>query len=222
MRILLHIDTAGETGMVCLSADGELLQIIKSENQKEHASFLHDAVHQLMLTTGSKMSELDAIVVTEGPGSYTGLRVGLSSAKGFCFALNIPLITLNALELLAHASIDHSIEEVIYWPMIDARREEVFTATYDKNLSNIESPAAMILTTEMLEMKTKNKQIIFSGSGAVKVSSYINTKKIIIKTSLKTEISHCILGFNKLEKKEFSDILYSEPLYIKEFYDSRR
>ncbi len=221
MKKLLHIDTAGETGMVCISENGKLKQIIKSENQKEHASFIHEAIQQLLKINACDIQEINAIVVTEGPGSYTGLRVGLSSAKGLCFALQIPLITLNALELSAHASICKHAGDFIYCAMIDARRDEVFTATYDSSLAIIHPPKALKLSSEFLENEIHKKNIIFTGSGTKKLFNYISPDKINIDLNDSIENSHCILGFNKSEKKDIADIMYSEPLYIKEFYDIR-
>ena len=220
MRKMLHIDTAGENGMVCLSAQGELIDVIKSTDQKEHASFIHEAIKTLLERNAIDFNELEAVVVTEGPGSYTGLRVGLSSAKGLCFALDVPLITLNALEILAHASAQLHPGDFLYWPMIDARRDEVFTATYDTNLSVVLPPQALILNADVIKKEINTEKIIFSGSGSRKILNYISTEHNII-SDINTNLSHCRMGFNKLEKKIFADLLYSEPLYIKEFYEKK-
>ena len=220
MRKMLHIDTAGENGMVCLSAQGELIDVIKSTDQKEHASFIHEAIKTLLERNAIDFNELEAVVVTEGPGSYTGLRVGLSSAKGLCFALDVPLITLNALEILAHASAQLHPGDFLYWPMIDARRDEVFTATYDTNLSVVLPPQALILNADVIKKEINTEKIIFSGSGSRKILNYISTEHNII-SDIDTNLSHCRMGFNKLEKKIFADLLYSEPLYIKEFYEKK-
>ncbi len=221
MSKMLHIDTAGENGMVCISAKGELIDVINSSDQKEHASFIHEAIRTLLKRNAIDFNTLGAVVVTEGPGSYTGLRVGLSSAKGLCFALDVPLITLNALEILAHASAQLYPGDFLYWPMIDARREEVFTATYDKNLSIIQPPHALILDTEVLKEKLNNHKIIFSGSGSKKIIKYLSDPHFAIIEEVNSVFSHCRMGFNKLEKKIFADLLYAEPLYIKEFYENK-
>ncbi len=221
MRKILHIDTSGEQGMVCLSGDGALTDVIKSDNQKEHASFIHEAILDLLKRNATDIQELEAIAVTEGPGSYTGLRVGLSTAKGLCFALNIPLITLNALELLAHASAELHPGYFIYWPMIDARRDEVFTAKYDKNLSVVLPPQAIILHSGIFKNETDTGKILFSGSGSGKINNYIGSGNFTAISEINTVLSHCRMGFNKLEKKVFVDLLYTEPLYIKEFYNDK-
>jgi len=116
-----------------------------------------------------QLKDIDAIAVTNGPGSYTGLRVGLSSAKGLCFALNKPLILLNTLEVMALASIEQPENSTLFCPMIDARRMEVFTALYDRNLSVVIAPCAMVLDNQSFIDKLANNKIVFSGSGSSKL-----------------------------------------------------
>lgn len=125
MAILLNIDTATPYASVCISNGTEVLAFADNANQKEHAAFLHAAVQSLLMESGLTVNDLDGVAVTSGPGSYTGLRVGMSAAKGFCYALKIPMITVDTLKVMAAAAIKHVVvqeeAEVLYCPMIDAR-----------------------------------------------------------------------------------------------------
>src|SRR5205814_5136447 len=145
MALIFNIDTALEIASLGLAEDGIMIQSIENDQQKDHAAWIHVAIKNLFEKTGKTIDQLDAVAVSNGPGSYTGLRVGLSTAKGLCYALNIPLITvgtlqvmaLNAVQALAKSdlqSADHGGEnelgDILFCPMIDARRMEVFTAVY--------------------------------------------------------------------------------------------
>lgn len=148
MSLILNIDTSTDFATITLAEDGKVLKSISNTIQKDHAAFLHPAVNEVLQSGERKISDLDAIAVTAGPGSYTGIRVGLAAAKGLSLALNIPLITINTLLLLAKdAILNHtSGTDILFCPVIDARRMEVFTAVYNNTLSEILSPCTMILT----------------------------------------------------------------------------
>ncbi|MEO7306266.1 MAG: tRNA (adenosine(37)-N6)-threonylcarbamoyltransferase complex dimerization subunit type 1 TsaB, partial [Ferruginibacter sp.] len=137
MSLILNIDTASEKAHVSFAKNGMIIQSISSESQKEHASFLQSAIEQLTKTTGIILKDIDAVAVTSGPGSYTGLRVGMASAKGLCYALKKPLITISSLEVLTASALElipGAGENVLLCPMLDARRVEVFTAVYQNDL----------------------------------------------------------------------------------------
>ena len=176
MALILNIDTATEFASVCISNNNEVIAYEENLEQKSHASFLQPAIKKAMDNGQWSIENLDAIAVTNGPGSYTGLRVGLASAKGLCFALNKPLILLNTLDVMASASIEESgignkelVNETLFCPMIDARRMEVFTAVYDTNLNTIIAPCAMILDNQSFAKELANNTIVFSGSGSSKL-----------------------------------------------------
>src|ERR1051325_9884884 len=143
MALILNIDTAIETASICLSEDKNVLKFAINENQKDHAAWLSVAIKTLMKEAGIQLNQLNTIAVTIGPGSYTGLRVGLSAAKGLCYALNIPLITIGTLEMMAMAAKEEPVD--LLCPMIDARRLEVFTAVYNKKMEEVRSPHSLIL-----------------------------------------------------------------------------
>lgn len=228
MALLLNIDTATEYAGVCISDGENILAIEESSDQKNHASFVQPAIKKIIDAAGIKLSSLDAIAVTQGPGSYTGLRVGLSTAKGLCYALNKPLILINTLEAMAIASIQESkIREskntnLLFCPMIDARRMEVFTALYTYQLENVLPPTAMILDAQSFSKELIDHQIIFSGCGNIKMKSLVSHQNVNFSNT-KHNVKHVsILSQLRFNKNNFNDIAYSEPLYLKEFFSTHK
>jgi tRNA threonylcarbamoyladenosine biosynthesis protein TsaB len=219
MALILNIDTSIETASICLSKDGANLLTLQSDDQKNHASWLHIAIKKIMLETGYAIKDLQAIAVAGGPGSYTGLRVGMAAAKGLCYALHIPFIMENTLALMAFAVQDHAIEHsALISPMIDARRMEVFTALYTPKMEELIIPSAMILNKNSFEDYLSDQHVLFTGSGTAKWRELIsNPNAFFTDTPLLApylgNISH-----NKYLTQEFTDLIYSEPVYIKEFY----
>ncbi len=225
MPLILQIDTATDYGAVGI-ASGDIIIISKeSEYQKEHASFLQPAIGQIMKEAGMSLADIDAVSVTIGPGSYTGLRVGLATAKGLCYALGKPLITVNTLQVMALAAIETfgitnniSTYPPNFCPMIDARRMEVFTALYDADCLEISIPQALIIDENMFQSQLSSRQIVFSGNGSVKVTAVCNHPNITIITARHT-ISHlAVLALKKFNLHQFADVAYCEPLYLKPFY----
>ena len=133
-----------------------------NEDPKSHAAFLHTAIHKILHNNDISVNDLKAIGVTNGPGSYTGIRVGLATAKGLCYALKIPLITFNTLEVMAVSAIENIKDKnAFYCPMIDARRMEVFTAVYDADMNPVEQPSAIDLADKSYQEYLANSQFIF-------------------------------------------------------------
>ena len=225
MSLILNIDTATEYASVCLSKGNLVLAFRENNIQQTHASFLQLAIQQLLIDSNIELAAINAIAVTIGPGSYTGLRVGLASAKGLCFALNIPLITINTLDVLANAIIqsdDFSSKNKLICPMIDARRMEVFTALFTENLASLSPTQSVILNEKSFEQELLNNSIIFCGSGAKKFADIIQNSKAefdYTKHSAKNMIS---LALQKFETNSFSSIAYTTPLYGKEFYSTMK
>lgn len=220
MSLILNIDTALETASVCLSEDGNALQLSSSENQKDHASWLHTAIAELLQKSGYLIKDLQAVSVSIGPGSYTGLRVGLAAAKGFCYALNIPLITVNSLKIIAFAVKEEAID--IICPLIDARRMEVFTAVYDKDLREKISPHALLVDEKSFASFLLSGKVLFCGNGVKKLQPLISNSNALFSYTI-ADASHLAqLSYNCYNKKEFADLAYAEPLYIKEFYSAGR
>lgn len=220
MSFILNIDTASEKAHVSFTKDGEVLGFLNSESQKEHASFLQSAIQLLIKSTGIGLKDLDAVAVTDGPGSYTGLRVGMASAKGLCYALKKPLITIGSLEILTQSAIrsfPDLHDSVLYCPMIDARRMEVFTALYQKNLSITLAPCALILDEISFEEPLSNNKIFFFGTGSAKWQSICNHPNASFENVPVLPESMSLLSYISFLEKKFTNLAYSEPLYLKEF-----
>jgi tRNA threonylcarbamoyladenosine biosynthesis protein TsaB len=216
MSLILNIDTALETASVCLSEDGNTLQLSFSEDQKDHASWLHTEIARVLKKSGHGVKDLDAVAVSIGPGSYTGLRVGLAAAKGFCYALDIPLITVNSLSIIAFAVKDEATD--IICPLIDARRMEVFTAIYDKELVEKISPHATVLDEKSFASQLLTGKILFCGNAVKKLQPLISNDNAFY-TTVTADASHLAqLSFACYKNKEFADLAYVEPLYLKEFF----
>ena len=220
MNFILNIDTGSENAHVSLARDGQVLHALSSESQKEHAAFLQTAIHDLTKATNISLKEINAVAVTAGPGSYTGLRVGMASAKGLCYALKIPFITISSLEVLTVSALQlytEPHENILFCPMIDARRKEVFTAIYEHNLNLYLHPCAMILDEFSFEKELLNNKIIFFGSGSEKWKNICNHTNAIFKSVSILPQSLSKSSNNLFLKKKFTDLAYSEPFYLKEF-----
>lgn len=223
MALILSIDTATNYAGVALAEAETVLSFKESDEQKNHASFVQPAIEAVLKSAGINISLVDAIAVTQGPGSYTGLRVGLSSAKGLCYALNKPLILLNTLEVMAYASIENveaHKDAFLYCPMIDARRMEVFTAVYNADLKSIVEPKALILDESSLANTITEHKIIFSGSGAAKFENLMKGNSNAVFATHMHNIKHVsILAYKAFINNHFADLAYSEPFYLKEFFN---
>lgn len=224
MSLILNIDTALDTASVCLSEDGDVSVLSSNVNQKEHASWLHTEIAGLIQKSGKRINDLNAVAVSIGPGSYTGLRVGLAAAKGICYALQIPLITVNSLKIIAFAEKEENTDFIC--PLIDARRMEVFTALYDKDLQEIISPYNLVVDEKSFTSILAKGKVLFCGNGVKKLSTVTSGQSIISgsnaffsnKTSNASHLSR--LSFDSYKKKQFADLAYAEPLYIKEFFST--
>jgi tRNA threonylcarbamoyladenosine biosynthesis protein TsaB len=219
MPLLLNIDTATEQASVCIGQDATILSILFNDDAKQHGAFLQPAIQQLIKETGIDFKELDAIAVTGGPGSYTGLRVGLASAKGLCYALNKPLIMVNTLEVMAKAVIDdNNAKDILYCPMIDARRMEVFTAVYDKHLKMVLEPQALVLSENSFSGDFESKTVIFSGNGAEKWQNLSKNSSFQFSDK-KFNTGHLHqLARQLFIENQFANLAYAEPFYLKAFY----
>ncbi|HYV55819.1 MAG TPA: tRNA (adenosine(37)-N6)-threonylcarbamoyltransferase complex dimerization subunit type 1 TsaB [Chitinophagaceae bacterium] len=216
MAILLHIDTALETASVCLSDNEKVIGLAINEKQKDHAAWLHPAILDLVQAAGLTVSDIEAIGISIGPGSYTGLRIGLSAAKGLCYALNIPLITVDTLYMMAHAIEENNADFIC--PLIDARRMEVFAAVYNKLWQEIVQPSALIVDNKSFFNLLLTKRIAFCGSGSKKLQSVLCHDNAMFTECNATAAHLAPIVYDDWMKKKFSDLAYTEPFYIKEFY----
>jgi tRNA threonylcarbamoyladenosine biosynthesis protein TsaB len=218
MSLILNIDTSTEIAMVCLSENGNVISEMVNTNQKDHASFLHVAILELLKKQGIELKSLSAIAVTEGPGSYTGLRVGLSTAKGLCYSLDKPLILISSLEVIANdARNNYNESKYLFCPMIDARRMEVFTGLYDHDLRILVNPSATILEKDFLSNYLQENRIVFSGNGSMKFQTILDNKNAIFFETNNLSSSISQLSQVKFNSSIFSNLAHSGPQYLKEF-----
>ena len=214
--LILNMDTSMPLASICLSENGLPGVIMKNESQKDHAAWLHPAIEQLLRETGHTLKDLDAIAVTEGPGSYTGLRVAMAAAKGFCFILNKPLILVNTLQVMAFSAIRSTTAEngTLYCPMIDARRMEVFTGLYDTQLAEVKPPSAVILNDEFDRQLPVDRKVIVFGSGSHKYQGRQEVVKGIV-----CDASHlAVIAATRFRQKTFTSAEKAVPFYGKAFF----
>ena len=222
MALILNIDTAMQRGGVCLSEDGAVLTMAENTEQKEHASWLHTAIKQIMEQADRRLRDLQAVAVTAGPGSYTGLRVGMAAAKGFCYALNIPFIAEDTLKVMAFAAKEQLPDADLLCPMIDARRMEVFTAIFRNDGTQLLPSTAMVIDEHSFSDWLCDHNVSFFGEGSDKC------KPIILASSAHfVKVTHHvgflgIASFSRYLQGEFTGLAYSEPAYTKEFYTHTR
>lgn len=218
MAYILQINTSAENAIASLSNDEQVLKTITSSDQKNHASFLQPAIKSIVEDCGISFTQLDAIGVIIGPGSYTGLRVGLASAKGLCYALKKPLLTLNTLEVMALTAHLINNEANYYCPMIDARRMEVFTAVYNSNLQPVVEPCALVLEETTFNDLFLEHRIVLNGNGAKKFIDISENNNLIYIDKVVLPVAMAKLFTNKFKCGDFADVAYSEPFYAKPFY----
>jgi tRNA threonylcarbamoyladenosine biosynthesis protein TsaB len=222
MSLVLNIDTATATALVCLAKDGKPVQSLANAAQKDHASFLQVAIQQLVNDTGIALKDIDAVAVTAGPGSYTGLRVGMASAKGLCYALDKPLITLSTLAVLAVSALQQlkDVENCLFCPMIDARRMEVFTAGYNAALNLVLQPCAMILDERSFSEQLEKGRLVFFGSGSNKWAILCHHSNASFADISITPEALASLSESLSMRSQFTELAYAEPAYLKEFNDT--
>jgi tRNA threonylcarbamoyladenosine biosynthesis protein TsaB len=221
LALLLNIDTATEVASVCVSLNGGPVAFRENQNQREHAAFVHVAVESVLDEAGYGLRDMDAFAVTSGPGSYTGLRVGMATAKGFCFAFSKPLIAINTLEVMAKAALEtlgETEKNGLLCPMIDARRMEVFTALYDMQLQNLLLPMPYVLEEKSFDNYMTKDRVIFFGSGSLKFQALKTGANAIFKQVWHSAKDLASLADQAFQQKKFSDVSYSEPQYFKDFH----
>ncbi|MEN9521956.1 MAG: hypothetical protein RL065_333 [Bacteroidota bacterium] len=219
MPNFLLIDTSTKCCSVAIAEnDIPLIQKIKCDGY-DHASLLPTFVDQCLQEKNFTLKNIDAIAISIGPGSYTGLRVGLSFAKALCFANQIPLITISTLEMMTYGMMQlTNNQEGFYIPMIDARRMEVYTATLNEKIEWIEKPTPTIITNEFINEKKINGKIFVGGDGAFKLKSVMLNHEVQIIEELICEAKYLAKKTNQLfSQSNFADLAYSEPVYLKQF-----
>ena len=220
--LLLHIETATEVCSVALSLGMNILGVEESADGNSHSKHLLPFIERLMKETGKCLEELDGIVVSIGPGSYTGLRIGTSTAKGIAYSLGKPVMTVGTLESIAYGAAAQWVSDGLpapqYISMIDARRMEVFAAHYDEQLREAEVPAAVIVDENAFRKILDEHRVIFCGNGMPKCKELLSQhpNALFIDNRLSAQ-SLLLPALRKWEAEDFADTAYFEPFYLKEY-----
>ena len=213
--LLLSLDTSIRGCSVAVHADSVLLAAYDLYTDRSSSAMLTTLMKSAVENAGFKLSDLDAIAVAKGPGSYTGLRVGVSTAKGLCYALDKPLIAVNTLEAMSLQVIPFFPKGSLFCPMIDARRMEVYAAIYDADLHVLKPVSADVLDDASY---AEFEPFVFFGDGAAKVTESWAGRNILFDNELRPSATGQIsLAYAKLLKGEVEDVAYFEPFYLKEF-----
>ena len=216
MIYILNIETSTTNCSVSLSENGRLIGL-KEDNslQYSHAERLHVYIDELLQTAKVSKTQIAAVGISKGPGSYTGLRIGVSAAKGLCYALKIPLISILTLEALEHQVVNPQGPIV---SMLDARRLEVYSAIYDTDYNETRTTEAEVLTSESYKELLESTPVYFIGNGVAKTQLLLShPNAIFIENKLPSAAQMCTLTHAKFNDNDFEDVAYFEPYYLKDF-----
>lgn len=219
---ILHLETSSKNCSVAISDGEELLCLCEEFSQDyKQSEKLHVFVEWALEGAGISLKDLDAVSLGKGPGSYTGLRIGAASAKGFCYGLNIPLIAINSLYTLVEPFLGEDYEYII--PLVDARRMEVYTAVYDaKNGEQLEETKALVLDENSF-VEYQETKVLFVGDGAEKAQGVLNLPNAIYRSDVHPSAKYLIKkSVEKFNRQNFENIVYFEPFYLKDFHGVKK
>lgn len=216
LALILNIETTTKNCSVSLSNNGSVIGVKELNDGKySHAEKLHVFMQEVLESANYSFADLEAIAVSKGPGSYTGLRIGVSAAKGLCFALDIPLISVNTLESLAKQA---TVENGFIVPMLDARRLEVYSAIFDVKFNEVREIQAQVLDENSFSEYLNQTQVYFIGDGVPKTKDLLkHSNAVFIENKLPSANEMASLSFTKFQNKDFEDVAYFEPFYLKDF-----
>lgn len=219
MACILNIETSTEVCSIAVTDNDSVLFSDERFEGMSHASMLGVFTENAMRFIRESGKTLDAVAVSCGPGSYTGLRIGVSTAKGLCYGLNIPLIAVPTLQIMTVSVFkDHFFPDTLYCPMIDARRMEVYTALYDRDMNILKDVSAEIIDTASFEKELSGQKIVFFGNGADKCKSVIHHPNAIFLQDIHPLAKNMLpLSKEKFSHGKFEDVAYFEPFYLKDF-----
>ncbi len=223
MSLILCLETATQVCSVALAKNDEIITIRESKDHNSHSALITLFIDEVMKESGFELNDLDAVAVSKGPGSYTGLRIGVSTAKGLCFALDKPLIAIETLEGMASyqsSQLPHvkGNEKSLLIPMIDARRMEVYMAVFNSKGQRQTVTSAEVITSDFFNNQSSSSIILF-GDGAPKLKElFKENKNILIIDQFSSSAAHLILpALERLKNEQFEDLAYFEPYYLKTF-----
>ncbi len=216
MGLILNIETATKNCSVSLAKNGDILVLKELNNGNySHAEKLHPIIQEILEEANITANQLDAVAVSKGPGSYTGLRIGVSAAKGLCFSIDKPLISIKTLESLANSI---TIDKGIIVPMLDARRMEVYASVFNQDQKQVREIKAEIIDENSFKEFLKENTVYFLGDGAEKCKEVIKSENaIFIDDKFPSAREMAKLSYNKFKKNDIEDVAYFEPFYLKDF-----
>ena len=223
MGLILNIETSTKTCSVNLSEKGKVIENREISSEKYvHGEKLHLLIQEIFKSSKISIQKLNAVAVSSGPGSFTGLRIGVSAAKGLSFALNIPLISIDAIEIMIqHYNMISTNEKAIFFPMIDARRNEVYTAGYNIHKTKIDEIHCPEIDEVFITKNMKYSEIVFLGEGATKFKGKLESQLVRIDdVPLNSSLGMVNLTYQKYLKEKFENISYFNPFYFKDFQSS--
>ena len=225
--LILHIETATDICSVAVSQGEEMLALVESGAERSHATLLNRFIREACGIAGKDLKQMDAIAVSKGPGSYTGLRIGVSTAKGLAYSLNIPLLSCGTLESMAHSAIHHPEvkdlikkygDQLLLCPMLDARRMEVYTAFFSPDCDVTREVAAEIIDETSFAGLLEKHQICFFGNGSAKCREVLTHSNAFFIEDLNPSSGAMIKPvLRRFKLSEFEDVAYFEPFYLKDF-----
>lgn len=225
MAFIIIIETSTEVCSVALSKEGKLVDMIEAAEGQNHARLVSVFIQELLTKNWIKSEQISAVAVSRGPGSYTGLRIGVSTAKGICFAAKIPLIAIGTLEAMAkyvaanrlHFGVGND-KPVLFCPMIDARRMEVYSMLYDEDGKMLKPISAEIIDETFLADELSGNRVVFFGNGSEKCKKIIPSPNAVFIDKIHASASYlCELAWQAYNRGQFEDVAYFEPFYLKDF-----
>lgn len=220
MVYILNIETSSQICSVAISADDKLLSLVELNDANSHSTLLANCIQKALDKANILVTDLNAVAVSGGPGSYTGLRIGVSTAKGLCFGLDLPLISIDTLQSLANSySINQNFDSnIVLCPMLDARRMEVYTQFYNTSLVALNNLSAIIIDQNLFLQELEKSKIIFFGNGSNKCRNFVLHKNAVFADCIELSAAGMIrFAYQKYVNEEFVDLAYYEPNYLKEF-----
>lgn len=217
MAVILNLETATTNCSVCIAKDGVILAIKERDTPNySHSEQLHVFIQEVLAEAVVSLSNVDAIAISKGPGSYTGLRIGVSAAKGLCFSLDIPLISISTLKSMATQSTLTEIDYII--PLLDARRMEVYSRVFDSQCNEVRETRAEIIDASSFSTYVEKGKVLLMGSGAAKCKEQLTHANLSFDTAAVPSAKQMAkLSFEKFRTEDFEDVAYFEPYYLKDF-----
>lgn len=217
MPIILNLETATTNCSVSIARNGKILAIKERDTPNySHSEQLHVFIEEVVQEAGVSFFDLDAVAVSKGPGSYTGLRIGVSAAKGLCFSLDIPLISVSTLRSMAHQIVSQQLDFII--PLLDARRMEVYAAVFDMQYRQVRETRAEIVDGNSFGIYSEQGKVMLIGSGAEKCKKVLKQDSVSYDSSIVPSAKEMAsISYKKFEVGNFEDVAYFEPYYLKDF-----